>query len=360
MNIAYIADVGSQSHGVMQKVSEQTSAWAALGHEARLFCVSPPSDPRYAPWARYNLLNPRRAVLSDLTRFKPDMLYWREEGFSAFTLALLLMFAKRTVIEINSSSIHEGRLFLTKSFSHKRAHYTHILSQPLVARTVLGLACVTEELALAPEFARQPNRFVGPNGISLAGKTLMKKTDQSGPTRIVFLGSPGQPWHGVDKLPALAGALGGGFQFHLAGPRAEDISSDKSMPDNIIVHGYLDASACGRLMADAHIGMGTMALHRKNMEEACPLKTREYIAAGLPVILPYRDTAFGEKTPDWILPLPNREDAFEYTDAADAVRAFCEAQKNRIVTHEESRPYIEITSLEAKKLAAISRWLRRD
>jgi len=360
MKIAYIANVGEQSHGVRRKVLEQISAWMTLGHEVEMFCVSPASDPRYALWTRRNLLNHRPALLADVKRFNPNIVYWREERFTAFTLALLRMFAKKTVLEINSSSEHEGRLFLHKSFARTLSYYLHILSQPLVARRVLGLVCVTEELAFAPEFARQPNRLVSPNGIALAGKTVIKKAGQSGPTRIIFMGSPGQPWQGVDKLPALANALGPDFQFHVVGPPAEDISSQGNSPENVVVHGYLDDSACARLLADAHIGMGAIARHRTKMEEACPLKTRAYIAAGLPVILPYRDTAFREMVPEWVLPLPNREDVFEDAAAVEAVRGFCEAKRNRIVTHEESRPYIEVTSLESKKLAAMASWLQLD
>jgi hypothetical protein len=42
------------------------------------------------------------------------------------------------------------------------------------------------------------------------------------------------------------------------------------------------------------------------MNEACPLKVREYLAYGLPIIIGYSDTDFLER-PDFILTLPNHE-----------------------------------------------------
>jgi hypothetical protein len=43
------------------------------------------------------------------------------------------------------------------------------------------------------------------------------------------------------------------------------------------------------------------------MQEACPLKTREYLAYGLPVVIGYKDTDF-PRGEDFLLQLPNRED----------------------------------------------------
>jgi hypothetical protein len=50
-------------------------------------------------------------------------------------------------------------------------------------------------------------------------------------------------------------------------------------------------------------GVGTLNLKSKNMAEASPLKVREYLALGLPVILKYQDTDFvGDE--DYVLSLP--------------------------------------------------------
>ena len=43
------------------------------------------------------------------------------------------------------------------------------------------------------------------------------------------------------------------------------------------------------MLASADVGIGTLGLHRKSMDEASPLKVREYLAVGLPVLYGYRD-----------------------------------------------------------------------
>jgi hypothetical protein len=48
-------------------------------------------------------------------------------------------------------------------------------------------------------------------------------------------------------------------------------------------------------------------MHRNRLNEASPLKTREYLAAGIPVLMAYRDTDFLHGAP-FLLELPNEED----------------------------------------------------
>ena len=186
---------------------------------------------------------------------------------------------------------------------------------------------------------------------------LCKRPSSGGPVRLLFMGSPGQNWQGVDVLSGLAKDLGEGFHIHVVGPRREELGAAE-LPGNIHVHGYLTREEYLPLLRETHIGLGTVALHRKGMQEACPIKVREYIAAGLPVILPYTDTAFSGRCPDWVLEVPNEEGVFENSAVLDIVRAFCEKHRDTVVGHEESAPYIGAAVLEAKKLEVIQRWIR--
>ena len=57
---------------------------------------------------------------------------------------------------------------------------------------------------------------------------------------IVFVGTPGQKWHGIDKIVYLANKLPEN-KFHIIGPEKEDISQlNLKIDNNIIFHGYLD------------------------------------------------------------------------------------------------------------------------
>ena len=57
-------------------------------------------------------------------------------------------------------------------------------------------------------------------------------------------------------------------------------------------------------MRQADIALGTMALHRTGLNEAAPLKDREYLAYGIPVVTSYPDPDFTDDD-DYILRLPN-------------------------------------------------------
>jgi hypothetical protein len=80
----------------------------------------------------------------------------------------------------------------------------------------------------------------------------------------------------------------------------------RAPPSNVTAHGFLEQKQYRPLLVAADLGVGPLALHRKHMDEACPLKTREYLAMGLPVITAHRDPDFPGPVP-FLLELPNRE-----------------------------------------------------
>jgi len=58
---------------------------------------------------------------------------------------------------------------------------------------------------------------------------------------------------------------------------------------NVKWHGPLDRTDVLRILEEADVGVGTLALHRNSMTEACPLKLREYLAVGRPVFYGHMD-----------------------------------------------------------------------
>jgi hypothetical protein len=67
----------------------------------------------------------------------------------------------------------------------------------------------------------------------------------------------------------------------------------------------LNIKEAQNIASNANVAISTLALHRTVMTEACPLKTRFYLAMGLPVILGYDDTDLMEKQPDFLLNIGN-------------------------------------------------------
>src|SRR5205807_8242905 len=120
---------------------------------------------------------------------------------------------------------------------------------------------------------------------------------------LVYSGSPWQCWQVLDKLVQLAVAEPD-WQFDVIGPRAAEL---RGAPENVAVHGFLDRERYAPLYARADVAVGQLALHRRGVDENSPLKVREYLAYGLPVISGHRDPDFPSPEPWFLLRLPNNE-----------------------------------------------------
>ena len=121
----------------------------------------------------------------------------------------------------------------------------------------------------------------------------------------LFIGTPGYSWHGVDKLVELARTFP---DLHIDIVGYEQLPEHEPLPSNLTLHGYLNADGYKKVMAGCDLAISTLALYRKGMEEACPLKTRECLAYGLPMVLPYVDTDLKDLNADFLLKIPNKED----------------------------------------------------
>ena len=67
------------------------------------------------------------------------------------------------------------------------------------------------------------------------------------------------------------------------------------------LHGYLSAGEYRRIIAGADAAISSLGLHRIGLEEASPLKSRECLALGLPLVLAYVDTDLHDLDADFLL-----------------------------------------------------------
>lgn len=106
-----------------------------------------------------------------------------------------------------------------------------------------------------------------------------------------------------------------------------------------------------RTLLDYDLGIGTLSLHRKNMQEACPLKVRDYWRVGMPCLLGYTDTALlqSDKLSKWNFVIPNDESPIPW----DEVVQFVERQKS-ISNATRMRGYREFISYESKSAELLS------
>lgn len=308
MRIAYLAmEKVDAETGVLRKIAGQMRAWQSAGHEVRLF----------------NVVERPTSVLESLQELPADLFFSRGplDTFRAFaTMAraacawapevayarlgryypALKQLARMAPIclEVNSDSLAELR-----SYGPRRHYWYHQLTHRSLQRLMSGMVFVTNELAHTPHLSPLdlPRCVIG-NGIDLQAYPLLAPPNNPRP-RLIFLGSAGQAWHGVDKIQALAICFPE-WEFDLVGIPAAALPA---APANLHAHGRLAKSAYDTLLACADIAIGTLALHRNGMDEACPLKVREYLAHGIPTVIGYRDTDFPDDAP-FLLRLPNTEE----------------------------------------------------
>jgi glycosyltransferase involved in cell wall biosynthesis len=357
MKIAYLIhwDLSRES-GVLKKVLDQIEVWIREGNEVKLFALSP--GPQI--WEDLNRLSMEvvsRGTL--LTRFfkahemvrrimawKPHLTYLR---FSTYYPSLeLLMTAIPTFLEMNTDDLAEART----RYSRFRYLY-HLLTRERILRKAQGFICVSQEIADRLSLYRKPTVVIA-NGINLSRYPSLPAPKNPNP-RLVFLGSPGHAWHGIDQIFWLAGHFTS-WHFDLIGVEASDPDlRGKSLP-NLLAHGPLNRARYEKILAQSDIAIGTLALYRKKMDEASPLKVREYLAYGIPTIIGYQDTDFPQPVP-YLLRLPNTPEGVR--EHAPAIEQFVNTWKGQRVLRQEII-HLDVNFKEREKLLFFRKVLGRS
>lgn len=346
MRIAYVTEWSPYAEtGVLRKLIGQIHAWRDLGCNAQIFSVSPLQDAAPAlnfdqvgeivghfhqrhldrfPCARLGYVNKIATVprlVAQLKRYRPDVIYYRQNGPWYPGVSRLLSVAP-TVLEVNTDEKSENRLW--GDVFGKFHEITKAWTQDRLA----GLVVVTDEIAKS---YRHTNKMIATIPNSMWGEPYpLPPTANKTPT-FVFVGSPmtvGINWHGIDKLITLARALPEST-FHIVGPSAREFSCG-NLPANMIVHGELRGAELIDVFSQSDVGLGTMALHRKDMDEACPLKVRDYLMHGLPVVIGYWETETQLNTAEYVLQIGNTDGNVE--NSIDAIAQFADLWRGRRVT----------------------------
>lgn len=356
MRIAYLLDWDiTANSGVLNKVEMQVRMWEEAGHQVFVCFTSYKTQKQFIiktsnvrvferPSLAGLYFNPVRTfvgkaisffqVLQYLKKIKPDVLYFRQSGMWFPFLDKIL---KRypTVMEVNTLDLKEITIHYNVI---NRTVYKY--GRKRILKAVRGLVAVTGEIGKTFEHVGKPVAIIanGTQSFSQAKPAALNKST----TDLIFVCSPGQPWQGEDSVVMMAGIFPE-FNFHIVGPE----TGGQDIPDNVRFYGYLNKQELYKLYEKMDVGIGTLALYRKGMYEACPLKVREYLALGLPVILGYTDTDLdGAPFALNIGCYPNN-----IQDHIEEIRKFIYAWRGKRVAEAAYMPLIGIPSKEEKRLA---------
>jgi len=321
MKIAYILEWDiSVDSGVFNKVLAQTKVWKENGHNVRIYAITPhkrdnefddfiyqySSDFSFLKSSLKTYINKIvsiKKVQKDLKIFKPDIVYIRQPIWYPGIDKFLANFT--SIMELNTDDLNEIKLL------PKIKQYIYLYGREKIINSVKGFVSVSYEIERLYKKYNKPIVTIA-NGYDISQIPEFEKVINKR-KQVIFVGSPNQAWHGVEKIVYLAQNLKE-FDFHIVGPT---LNLSKKL-DNLILHGYLAKKDLFELYKKMDVGIGTLSLYKNGMQEASPLKVREYIAFKLPVILGYKDTDLDGK--EYILNIGNYENNVK--DNIEKIREF--------------------------------------
>jgi glycosyltransferase involved in cell wall biosynthesis len=343
-----MAEVATEN-GISKKIAMQLSAWAQSGPEVRYFALTATGEvwpglttARTEVWARgHPLLRAvrSRVLCTRIRQWRPDVIYFR---FAHHSPGLPRLFREiPTIAEINSDDLAEYRntLPVAKQLYHR-------ITRPRVLAPVAGFVTVTRELAARFAPFGRPVIAIG-NSVALTDFPPLPPP-AADLRRLAFLGTAGAPWHGLERLAEIAVLLPQ-WSIEVIGVTAETWRQLAPVlpPANVHLHGPLPRSAYEPLLAGATAAIGSLALFKNGMEEACSIKVREYLALGLPVIGGYEDTDIPSGS-DYFLRLPNN--AASLASWRERIASFVEHWRTRRVPR-SAIAHLDVSVKEPQRLA---------
>ena len=304
-----VMDPGYQLTGVDRKVLSQIKAFNDLGVECRFrYCARPISFLKKAiscmPFASDGVDWPDAGELGEL-----DFLYIRRPVYvSRDFLRFLKVFREQNPRAIVFYEIptypYDAEM---KGFNHLallKDRHNRIKMNGLVDRIV--------------DLSGQEQIFAIPtiqiiNGIDLDQVAVRAPNAEGTDLNLLFVAMFAD-WHAADR--AIRGIdeyiRSGGVRnvvLHLVGggdsiSSLESLTHSLGLKDHVVFHGYCDADEMNGLYDACDMAIASLGLHRIGIEMASTLKTREYLAKGIPFVYSGKIDVCEDSPVDFSLEVP--------------------------------------------------------
>jgi len=298
MRVLHAAYASDPAAGVMRQMGVEQTAADRLGidWQARFFV------PRGTPQDEAGVAIEGRASVSNRIAFKREYYRWLADAARDRDVVLLrylrydpwqlwfLMSLSTPVLLVHHTL--EGPQI--RQEGGPLATLKWYLDEGLVKRCharAKGVVAVTEEIA---DYERMRSgvelpALLYPNGIAFDSESVDVPLPSSEVPSFLFVASRFVDWHGLDKLIDAAARSSLSFTVHIVGALEDEQRQLLSADSRFEAHGLLPHAEVERLAARCSLGLGSFSLDRKDMHQACTLKVREYLVAGLPVYAGHAD-----------------------------------------------------------------------
>jgi len=350
VKIAHICFVDTLSiySGVRKKLSYQEEAWLRAGHQVLSVTVTrEPAEPLLGETQGFTHLNFHPSsrldsefacldVARQVQNWAPDLIYCR---ISTWRPLLHTLFRRYPVVlEINSDFDKEKALVYSKT-----QYLYYRITKNWYYHTLNGFVCLTPEMAATCTPYGKPICVIG-DAIDLSSYAVLNAPCNASP-HLFFIGTPDQSWQGLDLVVEMA-RLRPCWHFDIVGYQQSDAVLS-GLP-NLTIHGQLAYVDYRKLMEQADVAIGTLALFRKGQRQNCPIKVREYLAHGLPVIIGYEDVDFPMDYSPFLLRLPNEE--HNVNNTIDQIDRFVMDWQGKRIDH-QMIAHIDSSQKEAVRLS---------
>ncbi len=324
MRVYYLAVVGRlDSLGIIGKIHGKIEALRQLGHEATALLLLNESEPLPPP-ARgleyFHLSSGPAGVFAQARqRLEPilqaqDLVVLRYPLASRDLHTLLQAFPGRIWLEHNTKEIEElwsnfrkytwrDWLWMARhlDFRDVRENLLVLLKEHRWAPGCLALAGggvgVTDEISHY-ESARTGGAYrchTVSNGIDTSRFKLAGAVPYDGTGLVLVMASTtANEWHGIDRFLEGMASYAGPVEVHLHligrfTSTARRLVEVHRLGTRVTFHPLLAGAELSALFARAHIGIGSLGMHRIPLRQGSVLKVKEYMALGMPFVVAHEE-----------------------------------------------------------------------
>ena len=316
MNIAYVTVLPAYSISIAKKIKEKADIAKKLNLNIDFYYINPDKEIKQDNFKSIKIkyssqvflnkmlfkLNLFNNIEKKIELEKYDYIVLRYPLVDSFFWTFINKYGYKIISEHHTNEIAE--LFSSPRIFDKLRAFNEALFSKYYLAKVRAIIGVTDEITYLEvkksKCIHIPHKTIS-NGINLDKVEFTKFKKFDGKTLdIIFVASYFYPWHGLNIILDALENYNGSVKINL------NLVGEVSKKDKIIISNLknnkvkinllgkkdgkdLDDIFYNSTIAISTIAISTIAISTKKMKQACPLKTREYIARGIPFIYGYED-----------------------------------------------------------------------